>query len=112
MYGQWGRVQVPAYNLAGWYDPFVQGNIDMFVGLQNEGGGRAKGNQKLDINATGHGKMDTDYNLTEAAGLYLPQAEQRWFDYWLKGIDNGIMKEHPSAMILPVTNGGRYVYPR
>ncbi len=40
----WSKVNVPAYNLGGWYDIFLQGNIDEFVGLQNHGGKAARGN--------------------------------------------------------------------
>ena len=38
--------------------------------------------------------MPTDRYGAEALGL-LPRRDLRWYDYWLKGIDNGIMKEAP-----------------
>ncbi|HZS09691.1 MAG TPA: CocE/NonD family hydrolase [Blastocatellia bacterium] len=88
----WAKVQVPAYNQGGWYDIFVQGNIDNFVGLQSRGGGRAAGHQKLLMGPWGHGKIE---EVTYPANSAAPSQReaQRWFDYWLKGVNNGIMDE-------------------
>ncbi|HXF41060.1 MAG TPA: CocE/NonD family hydrolase, partial [Blastocatellia bacterium] len=90
----WSEIHIPVYNYGGWYDIFEQGNIDNFVGLQSKGAGLAAGNQKLIVGPWGHGKIeevtypkDSVVNSTEEA--------LRWFDYWLKGKDNGIMDEPP-----------------
>ena len=91
----WQKVTVPTYNVGGWYDIFLQGNIDMFTGLQAHGGGKARGNQKLVMNASGHGKLQGEVEYPADAPRVPENAESRWFDYWLKGIDNGIMKEPP-----------------
>ena len=91
----WEKVTVPTYNLGGWYDIFLQGNIDMFTGLQAHGGGKARGNQKLVMNASGHGALSGEVEFPSDAARVPPQAESRWFEYWLKGVDNGIMKEPP-----------------
>ncbi len=87
----WAKVQVPVYNQGGWYDIFAQGNIDNFVGLQTQGGKGARGNQKLLMGPWAHGQLE---EVKYPANSAVPQGEaKRWFDYWLKGIDNGIMKE-------------------
>lgn len=90
----WEKVQVPAYNQGGWYDIFVQGNIDNFVGLQHQGGGLAAGNQKLLMGPWAHGKVE---EVTYPSSSAQPgnREAQRWFDYWLRGINNGIMDEPP-----------------
>ena len=90
----WEQVQVPAYNQGGWYDIFVQGNIDNFVGLQSQGGGLAAGNQKLMMGPWAHGKVE---EVTYPANSAQPGNREalRWFDYWLRGISNGIMDEPP-----------------
>lgn len=90
----WEKVQVPAYNQGGWYDIFVQGNIDNFAGLQSQGGGLAAGNQKLLMGPWAHGKVE---EVTYPPNSAQPgnREAQRWFDYWLKGINNGIMDEPP-----------------
>ena len=88
------KMKVPTINIGGWYDIFGQGNIDCFIGLQNEGAPPAKGNQKLVMGAFGHGplkgdlKYPADAARTGASGLTL-----RWFDHWLKGEDNGVERE-------------------
>ncbi|MEJ2566812.1 MAG: CocE/NonD family hydrolase, partial [Gammaproteobacteria bacterium] len=41
------KIDVPVYNIAGWYDIFLQGGINNFVGLQHNGAGNANGNQKI-----------------------------------------------------------------
>jgi predicted acyl esterase len=93
----WEKVRVPVYNQGGWYDIFVQGNIDNFTGLQARGGGLAAGNQKLMMGPWGHGNIDeVKYPANASALSMLDQTEpQRWFDYWLKGIPNGVMDEPP-----------------
>ncbi|MGH9840483.1 MAG: CocE/NonD family hydrolase [Blastocatellia bacterium] len=88
----WEKVQVPVYNWGGWYDIFSQGNIDNFAGLQNHGGGLALGNQKLTMGPWAHGNVE-EVKYPNA----VPDQKEalRWFDYWLKGVANGIMDEPP-----------------
>jgi predicted acyl esterase len=86
------KVNVPFYNVGGWYDIFLQGNIDGFNLLQGHGGAKARGTQKLMLGAFGHGNISGDLNYPADAGR-AGADPIRWFDYWLKGIDNGVMKE-------------------
>jgi len=96
----WEKVRVPVYNWGGWYDIFGQGNIDNFAGLQSRGGGMALGNQKLMMGPWAHGQIEeVKYPSNSGADLMNSMREQseplRWFDYWLKGVNNGIMDEPP-----------------
>src|SRR5262249_46196286 len=96
----WEKVQVPVYNWGGWYDIFGQGNIDNFVGLQSRGAGMALGNQKLMMGPWAHGAIeDVKYPPNASLDLMSSMRNQseaaRWFDYWLKGVNNGIMEEPP-----------------
>lgn len=91
----WEKVRVPVYNQGGWYDIFVQGNIDNFVGLQTRGGGLAAGNQKLMMGPWGHGNLDEVKYPANASSLLDLTEQQRWFDYWLKGVNNGVLDEPP-----------------
>ena len=96
------RVQVPAYHLGGWYDIFAAGTLDNFSGMQKRGGSEvARRGQKLIMGPWLHGPLDglvgeVDFGFQASAlmvnviGLQL-----RWFDYWLKGEQNGIMDEPP-----------------
>lgn len=89
------RINIPMYNVGGWYDIFLQGNIDSFTSLQERGGPKARGNQKLMMGAFGHGALSGDLKYPADAGSLAAGDPVRWFDYWLKGVDNGIMKEPP-----------------
>jgi predicted acyl esterase len=89
------RINIPMYNVGGWYDIFLQGNIDAFVGLQEHGAQGARGNQKLMMGAFGHGLLSGDLKYPAEAGNLNSGDQIRWFDRWLKGIDNGIMQEPP-----------------
>jgi putative CocE/NonD family hydrolase len=68
---------IPVYQWAGWFDFNIRDMFQWFENLRNP--------QKLTIGPWSHGSYDWQDLLS---------VEQlRWFDYWLKGIDNGIMDE-------------------
>lgn len=87
------KVNIPMYNVGGWYDIFLQGSIDSYTSLQTKAGPKARGNQKLMMGAFGHGGLSGDLKYPPEAGNLAMGETVRWFDYWMKGIDNGIMKE-------------------
>ena len=89
------RVQIPIYNLGGWYDLFLKGTIDNYRYLQDWGRPGARGRQKVRVGPFGHGGLRGDLRYPDASGWYDTDEELRWFDYWLKGIDNGIADEPP-----------------
>ena len=89
------RIRVPALVTGGWYDVFQEGTIRNFVGLRSEGGSDAARNgTQLVMRALCHAcPPDTtagaiDFGPDNAFDLNAAWA--RWFDYWLKGIDNGV----------------------
>lgn len=86
------KINVPAYNYGGWYDIFSQGNVDSFVGLQSKGGPKAKGNQKLMMGPWGHGQIE-EVKYPDNSKMNAQDEALRWFDYWLRGVDNGVMRE-------------------
>jgi hypothetical protein len=89
-------IRIPIFHVGGWYDIFNGGTVDNFEFLQNEGAPGARGNQKLLMGPFGHGPLSGGL---EYPGFDRPQLagdqEIRWFDHWLKGVDNGIMDEPP-----------------
>jgi hypothetical protein len=87
-------IHIPMWHNAGWYDIFDDGNR-YFQYLQNHGANGARGNQKLTIGPAGHGGLTGDLEYPQTKDLRGPNDEMRWWDYWLKGIDNGIMEEPP-----------------
>jgi uncharacterized protein len=96
-------IRIPMYNHGAWYDIFNDGNVENFRWLQNFGSQGARGNQKLYMVPAGHGglggdKSDIEYN--QPGAVVPPTEEMRWWEYWLKGIDNGIMKEPPVTLFM------------
>ncbi|MGH8175886.1 MAG: CocE/NonD family hydrolase [Steroidobacter sp.] len=94
------NVRIPIYNVGGWYDIFNIGNLKNFEYLQNHGAAGAKGNQKLLMGPFGHGPLSGDLAYPDSGSIRSPSGggaddELRWFDHWLKGVDNGIMREPP-----------------
>ncbi len=89
-------IRIPIYNVGGWYDIFDHGNISNFEYLQNRGAKGARGNQKLLMGPFGHGDLSGGLAYPGMdRGTLAGDQEIRWFDYWLKGVDNGIMDEPP-----------------
>jgi uncharacterized protein len=94
-------IRIPIYNVGGWYDIFDHGNISNFEYLQNHGAKGARGNQKLYMGPFGHGNLSGNLEYPGLDRLSLGgDQEIRWFDYWLKGIDNGIMAEPPVSYVM------------
>ncbi len=88
------KVQIPVYNVGGWHDIYAEGSLNNYLYLQHEGHEKARGKQKLSMGAFGHGVLQGDLSYPDG-GLINGDIEQqlRWWDYWLKDIDNGIMDE-------------------
>jgi putative CocE/NonD family hydrolase len=75
---------IPVYMTTGWYDLF-SGAGDMFLWYAN-----LTVTRRLIIRPADHSEVEKNqFDLDFGAEAH------RWFDYWLKGIDNGIMNEPP-----------------
>jgi putative CocE/NonD family hydrolase len=73
---------IPVYMTTGWYDLF-SGAGDMFLWYAN-----LTVPKRLLVRPADHSEVEKNqFDLDFEAEVH------RWFDYWLKGIDNGIMKE-------------------
>jgi putative CocE/NonD family hydrolase len=105
---RWPQVKVPALNFAGWYDVFLNGSVENFVGMRKSGGSDAARNgQRLVIRPYVHIPWDTksgdvDFG-SEAANTPMDQ-QLRFFDYWLKGKNNGADKDAPVRVFVMGAN--------
>ena len=92
------RISVPAYHLGGWYDLFTNGTLASYSAMvEHAGTPTARSGQKLIMGPWLHGPLEglvgeVDFGV-RASDMFVLSYETmwRWFDYWLKGIDNGIM---------------------
>ena len=76
------RANVPTYLVNGWYDIFTKDMFLWYVNLNTP-----KRLLVLPYDHSGLEGDNSDFNIGAEA--------HRWFDYWLKDIDNGIMDEPP-----------------
>jgi putative CocE/NonD family hydrolase len=96
---------VPIWNVGGWYDIFNTGTVRNFEILQHQGAKGARGNARLTMGPFGHGNLSGDLAYP-GEDLLMPVMggakgnEVRWFDYWLKGVQNGVMDEPPVEIFM------------
>ena len=109
------KIKVPMFHVSSWYDIFLEGALDAYQALgERSGGGSAKNNQKMLIGPWAHIGYTTptsggtgDIDFGEEAKIELLQFLLRWFDYWLKDIDSGIMDEPPVRIFVMGENRWR-----
>jgi putative CocE/NonD family hydrolase len=87
---------VPEYHTTGWYDSWTESVANMnFVELRKN----KKSLQRLIVGPWIHSSENYDYageaQFTPDAALDLSAFHLRWFDRWLKGVDNGVDREPP-----------------
>ncbi len=109
------NVSVPAYNLTGWFDDSYgqSGAIFNFLGMRANGKtDRARKGQKLIIGPWTHCNSESskagnrDFGLD--AIINVDALAIRWFDFWLKDMDNGILEEPPIRLFVMGDNEWRY----
>jgi putative CocE/NonD family hydrolase len=87
---------VPEYHTTGWYDSWGESVANLnFVELRRT----KKSLQRIIIGPWIHSSETRNFagqaQFTEDAALDLWAFHLRWFDHWLKGIDNGVDREPP-----------------
>jgi uncharacterized protein len=111
-----GEIAVPMYHVTSWYDIFLHGGIANFCGLREHAmTAAARAAQKLLIgpwahlfpytNPTSTGTGDIDFGAASLIDLH--DVQLRWFDYWLKGVDTGILDEPPVKIFVMGDNRWR-----
>jgi len=96
---------VPVYHVTGWYDSWSLqvANIN-FATLR----AHKQSLQRLIVGPWTHSRPGASFageaQFTPDAAIDLNAFEQRWFDHWLKGVDNGVEREPPVRLY--VMGGG------
>jgi len=94
-------IQVPVYNIAGWYDIFSKDSLTEFNGVRHSSSNPiARENQHIIIGPWSHGGAGENGKVGEIefgahAMIDFRELSLRWFDYWLKGIDTGVKDDPP-----------------
>ena len=108
--GKYPQVKVPTLSIAGWYDQVQQATINGYLGMRRYGPEELRDKHHLVAGPWRHSigeRVVGDLDFGPGAGgdclpaelhfrpYWLKPVEHRWFDYWLQGLDNGMMDESP-----------------
>jgi putative CocE/NonD family hydrolase len=98
----WQNIKVPAFISGGWSDLFALGSVRGFIGLRTHGGSEvARTGTRLVMEPGGHGGLGvTEYGPTSEANLRAQHL--RFYDRYVKGIDNGFDREPPVQLFVQV----------
>jgi hypothetical protein len=107
------KITVPVHTLGGWFDIFSQGTLRGYVGMSQKGGSeQARRLSHIVIGPWGHGPSQKfgALDFGPAANVDANPLQLRWYDYFLKGIDNGLAQEPPVKLFVMGRN--QWVYER
>ena len=97
-------VRIPVFHQSGWFDGDGIGSKLNYLRMASHG----HPNQKLVLGPWGHtdtaGRRIGDRDFGPQAIIDLQRDYLRWFDYWLKGVENGIAKEPLVAIFVMGSN--------
>lgn len=122
------HLNMPSLLIGGWYDLFLGGTLDSYLGLKRQAGDDPGRGPRLLIGPWSHGVWhgvfaEHDFGLLSSTdAIDITGAQVRWFEYWLKGEENGVIDEPPVKIFvmgrdqwceeedwpLPVTSYCRY----
>jgi putative CocE/NonD family hydrolase len=98
------RVQVPVLGIAGWYDD-ARGNIRNYVGLDSVSGHPF---QRVVMDPGAHKGIDyVNGDFGPQGRIDHRRLQLRWFDHYLKGLDNGVDREPPLDLFIMGDNEWR-----
>ena len=91
---RYADITVPVLHTGGWYDVFAVGTVRNFAGMRASGGSPAARNgTKLVMTCCGHTRTQGLIGWGPEAQAFDAALTSRWFDHYLKGVDNGINRE-------------------
>jgi uncharacterized protein len=107
------RIDVPIYNQCGWYDAYPGGTFTSFNGIRARGKSeRTRRSQKVLMGPWSHSAPSStrlgDLDFGPSSYVELWEEDLRWFDYWLRGVDTGIMDEPPIRLFVMGANAWRF----
>jgi putative CocE/NonD family hydrolase len=105
------RVRVPVLHISGWYDDEQVGTPLNFAGVTAKGAESVRRSQRLMVGAWPHAINSTtklgEVEFGPTAVIDINNYWLKWFDYWLKGVENGVNKEAPVRIFVMGENAWR-----
>ena len=107
------KIDAPAFMRCGWFDAYPDGTFRLWKGMTENGKTeRARNNQKVLMGPWTHGEPTGtklgDIDFGAHSYIEIIEEEKRWFDYWLKGIENGVTDEPPIKIFVMGKNEWRF----
>ncbi|MEW6305202.1 MAG: CocE/NonD family hydrolase [Verrucomicrobiota bacterium] len=100
-------IAVPNLDIVGWYD-HCNGSIELFQKMRQAGKTKAARRSQLIIGPWSHSsrgkRKQGSIDFGPAANVDLAKTEIRWFDYWLKGQNNGVAGDAPVRIFVMGAN--------
>jgi hypothetical protein len=108
-------LNVAALNIGGWYDIFQKGTIDNFTGMRAKAPAAMRERQRLVLGPWNHGGMargnpigEYTFGMRSTGGeIATDDMHLRWYDRWLRGIENGVETEPPVRLFVMGSNRWR-----
>ncbi|MDW8213625.1 MAG: CocE/NonD family hydrolase, partial [Roseiflexaceae bacterium] len=100
------RIVAPALNIGGWYDIFLWSTLENYMGMKRCGATTEARRPHLIVGPWTHMNFTGSFPDREfgpsasSVAIDLPGIHLRWFDRWLKGVDNGIDREPPVLLFV------------
>ncbi len=113
--GRYGEIRTPIFYFTGWYDMIARNTIDTYERVELAAGDK-RPFQKLFVGPWHHDQEwlestkvgDEDFGPDASMGISkIVDIAARWFDRWLKGVDNGVDKEPPVTLFVMGENKWR-----
>ncbi len=97
-------VKTPVFSVGGWYDNYVEGDLDAFSTLHNH-----SAVDRIIIGPWPHNMSQTfaTMNYGPAARLPLRRAQMQWFDHWLKDLRLPLDQSPPVKIFVMGSNQWR-----
>jgi putative CocE/NonD family hydrolase len=100
-------LDVPVYHVTGWYDSWCRQNVLNWQALSTA----KKSSQRLIVGPWTHGSQSKnvagEVEFPVEAALAFNDWRLRWFDRWLRNVDNGIDQEKPVMLFIMGGGDGR-----
>jgi putative CocE/NonD family hydrolase len=98
---------VPVYHVTGWYDSWCRQNVMSWQALVKA----KKSPQRLIVGPWTHGQQGRnvagEVEFPPEAALDFNEWRLRWFDRWVRGVENGVEKEGPVRIFVMGGGSGR-----
>ncbi|HVX30003.1 MAG TPA: CocE/NonD family hydrolase [Nitrolancea sp.] len=110
------KLTLPAMNVGGWHDIFLKGTIGNFTGRRaNAPTAEARANQRLLLGPWNHSGMRSGNPIgsvnfgvhSTGADIDIDGLHLRWYDHWLRGLDNGVEDDPPVRVFVMGANRWR-----